>query len=286
MLTDATSESVFRVRQLAELAYDLVRAADEIVAADQPIADAPLFALWQAAREIVGDWERRLQRLDRYREAAWAKTWCDDLSRLAHEILVAEMLLRVWGSILAAQDRQRDSTSARPIIEHVILNVQHARSKTMELVVHAGDPAAAIDRFRRRCERWTDVLIGPVLARHGTAMFAHDPRRAWEFGEEQLTSEAVAGADQLMQASFRAAFRDASVEKTLTARWTDVIAAILDGCPDTIHDTPLNRWRDADRTVEPTDPATDDQRLDSGAEGWSLLARCLRIADVRRKAEG
>lgn len=286
MPTDAPAESAFRVRHLAELAFDLIRVADEIVAADQPIADAPLFALWQAAREIVGGWERRLQRLDRYREAAWARTWCDDLSRLAHEILAAELLFRVLGSILAAQDRQRGSNSARPIIEHIVLNVQHARSKTMELVVHAGDPVAAIDRFRRRCERWTDVLIGPVLARHGTAMFTHDPRRAWEFGEEQIASEAVEGAAQLMQAGFHAAFRDAASEKALNSVWAEIVAAILAGCPDSVHDSALAKWRDVDREMESTSLSPEDQSLHEDSQGWSLLARCLRIAEGQRKTEG
>jgi len=277
MTVQSVSPPVWRVRQLAELAYDLVAVADEIVAAELPVDDAPLLALWQSSRDLTADWQRRLQRLDRHRDASWSRTWCDDLVRLGHEIFAAELLLRVWGTILAAQDKHRDAATARPILDHVVFNVQHVRSKTMELVMHAGDPAAAVDRFRRRCERWTDVLVGPLVARYGTALYAHEARRAWEFGEEMLAAETLSGAEPLRRAGFRAAFRDPALAAAATPGWQTVVDAILDGCHASVLER-LNHWRS---------PAAEAGFRESAAEpmesdGTSLLARCLRLAELRQ----
>jgi hypothetical protein len=285
MTNETSRESVWCVRHLVELAFDLSQTAEEIVVAEQPIADGPLFDLWQAARDISDDWQRRVQRLDDYREANWARTWCDDLARLGHEVLAAEALLRVWGSLLVAQDKQRGTPSAQPIIDHVVTSVQYARVKTLELVVHAGDAGAAVDRFRRRCERWTDVLIGPVLARHGVALYAHDARSAWEFGEEQLSESTQDGANQLLQAGFRSAFRDTGLDESLAGTWSPALNAIFDGCPQEVQDQQLFHWRRHD--IVPLAPWEGSMRLDhlDDEDGWSLLARCLRMAELRKQAE-
>jgi hypothetical protein len=284
-MTNAVDCPTWRIKHLAEFAYDLSLLADEIAAAERPIADGPLFALWQVMRDIGGDWQRRHQQLDRYREAAWSRTWCDDLSRFAHEVLAAELLVRVLGTVLAAQDKQRDQSHARPIIEHILLAVQHARSKALELVVHAGDPVASVDRFRRRSERWTDVLVGPALARHGVAVFAHDARRAWEFGEEQLTSETGPGARRMFHTGYRAAFRDAVLDTSLSARWNVVLTSILDGLSDDGLADALLRWRDITQFQEPSPSQVVPLESEDDASGWSLLARCLRVAELRRNAE-
>jgi hypothetical protein len=281
MTIESPSVPVWRVRQLVELAYDLVAEADDIVVAEPPVDDASLLELWQSTRELAADWQRRLQRLDRHREASWSRTWCDDLVRMGHEIFAAEVLFRVWGTMLAAQDRQRDTAAARPILDHVVFNVQHVRSKTMELVMHAGDPAATVDRFRRRCERWTDVLIGPLVARYGTAIYAHEARRAWEFGEELLSAELVAGAEQLRRAGFRTAFRDGALAAAATPGWQSVIDAVLDGCPTAVQEN-LMHWRSAGMTDEAMHEST-DQPVES--DGWTLLARCLRVAELRHESE-
>ena len=230
MRPDAAPFAAWHVRQLVDLAYELATVGDALASTDHPVDDAALFDLWQAVRNVAGEWQRRLQQLDRHREANWARTWCDDLTRLGHEVFAAELLFRVWGTILAAQDKRRDAIVARPILDHVVFLVQHARSKVMELVVHAGEPVAALDRFRRRCERWTDMLIGPVLARYGTAAYAQDARRAWEFGEELLESENVPGAEQLREAGYRTAFSEDVLNTAATAGWQEIVEAILDGC--------------------------------------------------------
>jgi len=284
MTIESPSVPVWRVRQLVQFAYDLAGVGNAVVMAEQPIDDVPLCELWQAVRDLSDDWQRRLQRLSRHREARWARTWCDDLNRLGHEIFAAELLLRIWGTMLAAQDRQREGAGARPILDHVVFHVQHARSKVLELVMHAGDPVAALDRFRRRCERWTDVLIGPILAQHGAAMFAHEARRAWEFGEELLTSEMVPGTDQLREAGFRTAFADICLDTPATPGWQLVIEAVLNGC-DINSQTQLAHWRTAAMPESRREPAIAEVSASDETEGWSLLTRCLRIAENRQATD-
>jgi hypothetical protein len=67
----------------------------------------------------------------------------------------------------------------------------------------------ALNRLRRRTERWTDVLVGAVLLEHGVAEFAFDAERARHFARELHHSKSTPGHPfqwQLMIASLRAAF--------------------------------------------------------------------------------
>ena len=61
----------------------------------------------------------------------------------------------------------------------------------LRLLLHStfipAEQLSELDRLRRRVERWTDVLLGPLVAHYGNELadFAFDPRRARDFGEDQ-----------------------------------------------------------------------------------------------------
>jgi hypothetical protein len=304
MIKDIASGSAWRQNQLVDLAWELSQAAEELISAPRPISDGPLFALWQAVRHCTDEWQRRLQQFVLKQELAPAGPATQnhlphlehhptpssvgghaegeprpDLQTLGVEILLADLLLRVWGTILAAQDRQRGVPVARPIMEHVLYAIHYSRSRLLEWVMHGGEAAASIDRFRRRCERWTDALIGPILARYGTSLFAHNPRRAWEFGEEQLG--AATAVAQLQRAGIRAAFGESVLFTPLSRHWTDILQALLDGCDPDVVNRRLGRWRHGPPSCSVCDAAAFRH---SEANDWSLLARCLHRVHQRERA--
>jgi hypothetical protein len=68
--------------------------------------------------------------------------------------------------------------------------------------------AVAIDRVRRRVERWTDMLIGYLIVHYDVSEFALNPASAYEFGRD-IREEALAPSSlgwQLTQTSLRVAF--------------------------------------------------------------------------------
>lgn len=96
----------------------------------------------------------------------------------------------------------------RAIADHVLLTIQQQRLRILTAVVEAGEPLAAADRFRRRCERWADPLsIGPTLVRFGTSGFAYDARRSWEFGEDFDMDPTAEMMHRIVQPTLRSAFR-------------------------------------------------------------------------------
>ncbi|OYW23315.1 MAG: hypothetical protein B7Z55_03655 [Planctomycetales bacterium 12-60-4] len=192
------------------------------------LSDTHLLELWSATRTLSQTWLARLGE----NSAIDPAESLHDFRRLASEILVADMFLRVHCTVLACSevDRCRSQISsaaatredfpqeseailelpasgdARPVLDRAFDFVNHARTRVLQALVDAGEPAAEVDRLRRRCERWADSLIGCWLVQFGVSAFAHDPRRAWDFGEDALGDEAASRL--LLRHSYLAAFRD------------------------------------------------------------------------------
>jgi hypothetical protein len=154
------------------------------------------------------------------------------------EILVSEVLTRVWTAVLCAHDHQHGADDAGPVARSVMLGHIEARHRALTLVVHTSrvevEAAVKLNSLRRRAERWTDVLVGHLAAavEKGTGAFcamhpkgppaesclspfsatefAADPARAKDFAEELRCRGALARhrfAWPLLLASLRGAFQ-------------------------------------------------------------------------------
>lgn len=123
--------------------------------------------------------------------------------------------------------------------------------------------AASLDRFRRRCERWTDVLLGPLVSRTGLTDFAVSPDRAADFGGD--AEDAFESSWPLLLAGLRLAFataddfRDAPTRRD-GAEVNLLAAAIAATLPSAAFDS-------TGRLVAP------------------LVARAARVVDERRPAK-
>lgn len=260
----------WRICHLLELAGELSLAAHELILAPVSSNEVGLFSLWQTVRKRAGGWQRELHEFPLSLSEDAVASEVIKLNKLGREILAADLLLRVWGSIQVARDRERGVAFAQPILEHVVYSIQYVRSRLLQLVLNWGEPAADVDRFRRRCDRWTDVLIGPILVKFGTGFFAYNPQRAWEFGEEWWESRASVTA--LQNASLRLACREPALQVPLPASWHDIIQAILAECDADVVQRRMARWQRG--SLHPSHGRL--FALASEARGErSLLARCL-----------
>lgn len=178
-------------RMVAEFTALVAVQAPLIIEGISPLAEGPLCVYWQHSKT---HWPRRRRELD----ALCSETVADHLSdrvqqvvTIAGDLLVGELVTRVAGAVLTACDRRQRLHRAEPIARSVLTVHQQCRASVLRLLLHSTclpvDQLAELDRLRRRVERWTDMLLGPLVFHYGNELadFAFDPRRAREFGEDQ-----------------------------------------------------------------------------------------------------
>ena len=104
-----------------------------------------------------------------------------------------EMLTRVWGSVLTVRDRHYPGSGCGEVARNVLILQLQVRQRALTLLVNhaSSEPksVAAVDRLRRKLERWTDVLLAEMVIRDGVVEFACDPRRAGEFGIDYFKNQ-------------------------------------------------------------------------------------------------
>ncbi|PQO46497.1 hypothetical protein [Blastopirellula marina] len=104
------------------------------------------------------------------------------------EILVSDIMTRVWVSVCVAYDRIHRKNAAEPISRSVFLGHMEARNRALNLLLHGRGLEATmmvpLNRLRRRTERWTDMLLGYIAAETDVNSFGYDQTRVREFGND------------------------------------------------------------------------------------------------------
>lgn len=157
-------------RQLAELATAVARHAEELSAAGGP-DPAALHRVWKRSARCFRGWRERL--VGSATPALYA------------ELFAAELPLRVWCTAVAAAAQSRPASPGPAIGAKVFGDLLDVRCMALQaLAAEHGlttPEASALDRFRRRCERWADVLLGPLTAASGVIDYTFRPDRAADF---------------------------------------------------------------------------------------------------------
>lgn len=216
------------LRQTAEVAALVATSAAHIVESQRPIPTAALHGYWKQSRTRLRCWFAALQTLRAPVDGTVSPSGLSRQSQmvaLCRDILVTEMLTRIWSTVLLAADRRRTTDDNRAAVESVFRGHLEARQEVLKLLADDGalplDEQISLDRFRRRIERWTDALIGPLLGAYGVGAFAFDERRAGDFAEsveQQLLRGASDVLTPLLLAGVKAGFpagSDADRERSM-----------------------------------------------------------------------
>ena len=205
--------------QITEFAAQIAAHNRLIIESPQPIEDARLQASWHAARGwLIG----QLRRMDACvpAELNESTALCEDkavwsrLVPLLEEVFCTEMLMRVWGAVLAARENRHVAGGGDVALNILILQLK-VRQRALKLMVDAMSghrserDVAAIDRTRRKCERWTDVWVGGLGLGESVGRWACDERRARDFGVDYFqkqTHTAYQCTWKLLAAGIRTAF--------------------------------------------------------------------------------
>lgn len=164
-----------------------------------------LESYWECMRQLRLGWQQRLP--DPKIKGALP---CDVLA----EILVAELPIRVWSTILLCGRDATHRDDLSQIVKHAFDSLEPIRRQIYRLLLNYNPEPddrsyRAIDGLRRRCDRWIDLLAGPAALSADVWDFVSDPRRARDFGEEALgddESPTSAAVEKLATAGLRMAF--------------------------------------------------------------------------------
>lgn len=203
--------------QFADLAAAIALHSEELSTAGGPDA-ATLHRVWKQTLKCFAAWREELKQ--------------SPSPSLYAEAFAAELPIRVWCAAVAENGEPGDNRGAAVASK---INRELLAFRCVMLQALAADlglstsEAAAIDRFRRRCERWCDVLLGPIAARTGAAECAFRPERATEFGRNFTAEPGGLAAWQLVMAGLRVAFAEADSYRSVRKVQHDDRAAELAG---------------------------------------------------------
>ncbi len=190
---------------------------------------------WQQTRELQKSWTSRLD--------AWSTEADLDLSQLAElatQLFSTELLARVWSTVLLGIDRQTGRDDLTRVARNAVgslLQVRHAvMSRLLQLPGSSATRVAEIERLRRRCDRWTDLLIGNLAGSHDLFEFAFEVERARDFATESMDYDPSTGpnpVEHLVTAGLRMAFLGQLPETPLAEpAFRGLVQSILGGLPE------------------------------------------------------
>jgi hypothetical protein len=195
-------------KSLAELALVVSQAAPGILAETKAPSPESIRGFWQSTRSLQQQWMNELN-------ARPNETSCgiELIERLAPRVFTVEILVRTFSTLLAAFDQRLGTSDLTRVARNVVSGLLQIRMTVLSQLLAVPeielDRVLKIDRLRRRCDRWTDLLVGTIAIRDNCFEFAFDPDRSRDFGEESMFAETEFGStpfENLVSAGLRGTF--------------------------------------------------------------------------------
>ena len=210
-------------RELAELAALLAIHSPAIVQQRRTLSPGSSQAYWAASKCRLDRWSRVLRQLTTAEAdgqlpatLAWPR-----FAPVLEEILVSELLTRIWTATTVAYDAALGEQELEPVGRSIFMAHLDARRRVLSLIaegrVLALGQIIELNRLRRRVERWTDMLLAHFAGVTETREFAFEPERARDFADDldrDSTSEDRQLTCELVLASIRASFGDGLAERS------------------------------------------------------------------------
>lgn len=169
---------------------------------------AAMRSFWSASRKLQTGWQRELTLVPEDLSESPAS-----FERVALEIQLTELLTRIWATNWTIADRAQDQRDVERIMSNILHGMGRIRRDVLLLMVRnwqgtSVELVSRLDRFRRRSERWTDLLIAGPASLHGVWDFAVEPERARDFGSDSWSKDTSSAnpASLLVSAGLRVMF--------------------------------------------------------------------------------
>jgi hypothetical protein len=159
------------------------------------------------------------------------------LRPVLEEILIGEILTRVWTSVACACDRRAGNEENEPLLLNIWNSHLDARRRVLNLLVSGRglrmSDAVSLNRLRRRAEKWSDTLLSRVADECPVGRFAFSLRRVRDFARDVRTSPHPDLVWSVLRGSFRVAFQQGLSPRSPNGDLNRQIAASLLTCLNT-----------------------------------------------------
>ena len=145
-------------KSLAELALVVSQAAPGILEETKAPSSESIRGFWQSNRLLQKRWMNELD------AGTTARSHQIELfERLAPRVFTSEILIRTFSTLLCAFDRRLGTDDLTRVARNVISGLLQIRmmvlSRLLTVPENDHDRVQKIDRLRRRCDRWNDLLV-------------------------------------------------------------------------------------------------------------------------------
>ena len=178
-------------RHLASIAGWTAFHNGALVHGQQGLAAIAASRYWTATKSRAQRWMRVLNLFeqDLHHDELGHQPW-SAIEVVVEEILLSEMLTRIWGASMAALDRRQGTDEMQAIIQSVHIGQIEARNRALRLILAARThDESAYDRMnnlRRKVERWTDYLLGQLPDVGVAVHYAFESARTRQFAIESF----------------------------------------------------------------------------------------------------
>ena len=171
------------------------------------------------------------------------------IQSIAEQVIINDLLNRVWTVVLVSCDRHRGETRIEPLAKNVFHSHMTVRRKVLSVCMNDGslqpEQLLHIEKLRASSERWADLLNCSLMAAYDLWSYAVDETRAREFFHDRFHRERLAPqqneAWSLILAGLRHSFPDVD---GLSAPLHDddrlITRSIIDAFPGDKH--PVAAW--------------------------------------------
>jgi hypothetical protein len=182
------TDTPHQAREFVELAAVLASQCGAVIHRADQLSFSSAEAYWTSSRCRIENWAQAIKRFQRTlqrapsKRAAWLsfRPWFD-------EVLISEVLTRVWTALATASDCKNESHDIEPIARSIFVGHLEARQRVLRLFVDERrldhKVANKFDCVRRNSERWTDMLLGYLMVEYDVTEFAFVPDRVSDFAD-------------------------------------------------------------------------------------------------------
>ncbi|HBJ37123.1 MAG TPA: hypothetical protein DDZ51_20695 [Planctomycetaceae bacterium] len=189
--------------ELARIATFIAAQGASLAIVRPSIPASAITQYWVASRQRTELWNRGLARLVEMeatgRPLAIDGWWFEHVPMI-EEILVSETLSRVMAAVGAVLDDGIEDREIEPVTHSVFQTHLESRNRVLRILLFSRgrsvEQALRLNRLRRCVERWTDLLIAPLVRlRPDSVQFAIDAGRARAYASECSDDDRNRGSD-------------------------------------------------------------------------------------------
>lgn len=178
--------------ELAELASLLAHQSPGLFAMRTTLREDSLTRYWVQSRQRLYKWHDGLAHYTALENAGRSlaiSDWWKSHESMLEEILVSEILMRVFAAIGTGLDFVKSQREVEPVTHSVFVSHLEARNRVLQLLLFGRGGSVIqtvqLNRLRRASERWTDRLLAPIIGQHVRAkVYAFDITRALAYASE------------------------------------------------------------------------------------------------------